>query len=884
MKSHRMRRDLAAEIEAHIAERAEELMEGGMRELEARQQARREFGNPTLYAEMGGENWGWPWLERTLKDLRYAVRSLRASPLFTVTAVLSLALGIGANTAVFTLLYASLWKPLPVPAPHQIFQLRRYAENGPWNGESSYSYVLFAKLRAAGPGMGEVFATELFGSRKFGVNGVSNERISGEAVTVNFFSTLGVKPYLGRLFEPQDDSVLGGNHVAILSHAFWARRFRSNPAVLGKTIFYDETPYTVVGVAQAGFTGVDAATSLDVWVPVTSCVDKAWLTEPNVQWLRLMVRLHPGVSPARAQALFENTFRMHVAEKLLPDADPHWRPTLEAQHLTLRTAAGGMATTGHKYEKPLLLLMAVVGTVLLISCGNVANLILARNSARQHEITIRLALGASRGRIAGQLFSESLLLAAAGAACALAMAVWGTQLLISFLPQPEVPLAFDLRPGFAVLGFTAAMAVATAILFGMAPAWRAGRGGAELSLRTAQRVTRTSLSGRLLVAGQLALSLTLLIGAGLFVTTLRNLNAADLGFRADNVVVVDLSFPKGTAGDRLRQTYAQIKERLESDPGVIAASYAWPGIYGRGGWSGGIQIEGRPAAPGEDNDVGMISTGPGFFEAIGMRLLEGRYLNAQDQADKPPVAVVNKSLARHYFGAGAAIGHRIQMSGTPDRPKLVREIVGVVGDARHYGVREKVMRMIYTPTWNPQGGSIFVRVQAGTPALNGTIRAVVAATDKSAQIEGINPLKTQVDDMISEERLTATLCAALGALAVALAAIGLYGVVGYSVSRRTNEFGIRMALGAQRGDVARLVIRQTVVFVVAGVSAGLAAALALAHIFSKAIAGMLYGVGPEDGLIFAAAALLLAAVALIAALLPARRASRIDPTIALRYE
>ncbi len=884
MKSHRMRRDLAAEIEAHIAERADELMEGGMREPEARQKARREFGNPTLYAETGGETWGWPWLERFAKDLRYAVRSLRASPLFTVTAVLSLALGIGANTAVFTLLYASLWKPLPVPAPRQIFQLRRYAEDGPWTGEFSYSYVLFEQLRGAGAGMGDVFAKELFGARKFGLNGVSSERISGEAVTANFFSALGVKPYLGRVFEPQDDSVLGGSHVAVLSHAFWTRRFQSNPSVLGKTILYNETPYTVVGVAQAGFTGVDAEASLDVWVPVTAAVAKQWLTSPDVQWLRLLVRLRPGVSPARAQALFEKTFRMHVADKLLADADPHWRPVLEAQHVTLLPAAAGMATTGHKYEKPLLLLMAVVGTVLLISCGNVANLILARNSARQHEITVRLALGASRGRIAGQLFSESLLLAAAGALCALAMAAWGTQLLISFLPQPEVPLAFDLQPGFAVLGFTAATAAATAILFGLAPAWRAGRGGAELSLRTARRVTRTSFSGRLLAAGQLALSLTLLIGAGLFLTTLRNLNAADLGFRADNVMVVDLSFPKGTSGERLRQTYGQIKERLESHPGVIVASYAWPGIYGRGGWTGSIQIEGRPAAPGEDNEAGMISTGPGFFKAIGMRLLEGRYLNAQDEADKPPVAVVNESLARHYFGAGPAIGHRILMSGTPDRPKLVREIVGVVGDARHYGVREKVMRMVYTPTWNPQGGSIFVRVQAGTGSLSGTIRAVVAAADKTAQIEGMNPLKTAVDDMISEERLTATLCAALGALAVALAAIGLYGVVGYSVSRRTNEFGIRMALGAQRGDVARLVIRQTVAFVVAGVSAGLTAALALAHIFSKVIAGMLYGVTPEDVMIFAAAALLLAAIALIAALLPARRASRIDPTVALRYE
>ncbi len=545
MKWHRMRRDLAAEIEAHIAERADELMEGGMREPEARRQARREFGNATRYTEIGGEAWGWPWLERIAKDLRHAVRALRASPLFTVTAVLSLALGIGANTAVFTLLYASLWRPLPVPAPRQLFQLRRYAAEGPWTGESSYSYALFQQLSATAASLGEVFAKETFAARKFGADGVSNERIGGEAVSANFFSALGVHPFLGRLFEPGDDSVLGGRHVAILSHAFWQRRFQANPAVLGKTILYSETPYTVVGVAQAGFTGVDAEAAIDVWVPVTSAVEKGWLTEPNVQWLRLLVRLRPGVPPARAQALFENTFRVHVAGKLMPDADPHWRPVLEAQHITLRPAAAGLATTGHKIEKALLLLMVPVAIVLLISCANVANLIMARNSARQHEIAIRLALGAGRGRIVSQLFGESLLLSMAGAAAGLVLAEWGTRLLIALLPQPEVPLAFDLRPGLAVLAFTAAIMVATAVLFGLAPAWRAGRGSAEVGLGTAQRVTRTSFSGRLLVAGQLALSLVLLIGAGLFITTLRNLNAADLGFRPDHVVMFDLSFPKG---------------------------------------------------------------------------------------------------------------------------------------------------------------------------------------------------------------------------------------------------------------------------------------------------------------------------------------------------
>jgi predicted permease len=882
MSARRMRRELAAEIEAHIAERAEELIESGMCEPEARQQARREFGNPTLYAETGGEVWGWIWLERMAKDLRYAARSLRASPLFTATAVLSLALGIGANTAIFTLLYASLWKPLPVAAPQQIYQLWRHADAGSWTGDFGDSYDLFQQLSQTCAGVGALFAKSSFGSDKFAAEGVSNERVAGEAVSANMFSVLGVHPFLGRVLEPEDDSRLGGRHVAILSYNFWQQRFQANPSVLGKTIFYNEVPYTVAGVAQPGFKGIEAEASIDLWVPITASVEKGFLTDPNINWLRVAMRLHPDVPPSRAQALIDKTFRVYRADKLLPDADPHWRPVLEAQQITMRPAPGGLATTGHKYEKSLLLLMVLVALVLLIASANVANLILARNSARQHEIAIRRALGASRWRIAAQLFSESLMLAAAGAAGGLAIGTWGTRLLISFLPTPDVPLAFDLSPGFAVLGFTAAVALGTAILFGIAPAWRAGRAGEDLTLRTAQRVTRTSFSGRMLVAAQLGLSLVLLVGAGFFILTLRNLKAADLGFRPDNVITFDLSFPKQTSEAHLRQVYPQMKERLDSQSGVIVASYAWPSVYGRGGWSGGgIQVEGHRTAPGEDDEAGLIAAGPGFFNAIGLGLLQGRYLNSQDQTDKPPVALVNESFARYYFGADSPLGRHIKLRQFPD---VQRQIVGVVRDARHYGVREPVMRMIYLPASRIQGSSFFVRTRAGANSLAGAIRADAAAIDKTAQVENIRPLETAVDDMISQERLTATLSAAFGALAVLLAAVGLYGVVAYSVSRRTNEFGIRMALGAQRGEVERLVLRQTIGLVTAGVALGLTTAALLVRLFSTVIAGMLYGVSPRNALIFAGAAILLGAVALLAAFLPARRASRIDPMMALRYE
>ena len=883
MRVTRRRRELADEIEAHIAERVDELREAGMGEREARQRARREFGNATLYAEISREAWGWTRIERIAKDFRHALRTLRASPLFTVTAVLSLSLGIGANTAIFTLLYASLWRPLPVQDPRQIFQLVRASPGSESWAEYSYSYPLFQQLSESAEGVGEVFAKGGFGAEKFGVDGASNERVAGEAVSANFFSALGVDPLLGRVFEARDDSVLGGNHVAVLSRDFWVRRFQSNPSILGKTILYNETAYTVVGVAQPGFTGVDAEASIEVWVPLTSSVDKGWLTEPNVNWLRLLVRLRSGVVPAQAQARFEGVFRAHLADKLLPGASPHWKPVLASQRITLRAAYSGVATTGRKYEKPLLVLLGLVALVLLIACGNVANLILERNAARQREITLRLALGAGRGRIVSQLFTESVLLAVAGAGCGVLLAAWGTRLLISFLPQASLPLAFDLRPGLVVLGFTACTAAVTAMLFGLGPALRACVANADLSLRGGQRVTGTSLGGRLLVAGQLALSLLLLIGAGLFLSTLRNLKTTDLGFRPENVVTFDLSFPKATAEDRVRQTYTRIKERLESHAGVVVASYAWPSIYGHGGWSGGIAVEGHTAGRGEDNDVGMIAAGPGFFEAIGLGLLRGRYLNAQDQSGKLPVAVVNESFARYYFGSKPAVGRRITLAadGQPQR-----EIVGVVRDAKHYGVRENAGRMVYVPGWKVAGGesSFFIRADLNARLLSDMIRAEVTAADKIAQVEKIRPFEMDVNDMVSQERLTAALSSVFGALAVVLAAVGLYGVVAYGISRRTNEFGIRMALGAQRGDVQRLVLRQTIPLIAAGVAAGVVGAITLAHLLDAVISGMLYGVKPVDIAVFAGSTLLLAAVALLAALVPAKRASRIDPMIALRYE
>ena len=432
-----------------------------------------------------------------------------------------------------------------------------------------------------------------------------------------------------------------------------------------------------------------------------------------------------------------------------------------------------------------------------------------------------------------------------------------------------------------MFGFTASTALVTATLFGLGSALRASSEKPEMSFHGSQRITASSSTGRLLLVGQLALALPLLVGAGLFLETLRNLKSSDLGFRPENVVTFGLSFPKGTSDDRLRQAYAEIKERLESHPGVLVASYASPSVYGDGGWSGRVDVLENPA-PGEDNDVGLISAGPGFFQSIGLGLLQGRYLNSQDQAEKTPVVVVNESFARHYFGAQSAIGQRIKLG---FEPQIIREIVGVVRDARHYGVRERVWRMVYVPvgkSW--KGGSFFVRANVNRHLLSDIIRADVAASDKILQVEGIRPFEGVINDMISEEHLTALLSSVFAALACLLAAIGLYGVFAYSVSRRTNEFGIRMALGAQRRDIRRLVLRQTLGVTLAGVAIGTALALGLARTLAATIAGMLYGIQSTDIGLFVVATASLIAVALVAALLPARRATHVDPLVALRYE
>ncbi len=870
VRPRRLDAELDDELRFHIESRARQYLEEGMTPDAARRRARLAFGSSDRVKEECREADVIQWLDTTWRDLRYALRTLRASPLFTVTAILSLALGIGANTAVFTLLYASLWKPLPVQEPAQIVHLMRGNAATP-DAEPSFSYKLFGLIADAARPYGEVLAKSSYGMRKFGLDVSSPERVVGEAVSANYFSALRVAPSIGRLFEQQDDNVLGGNRVAVLSHAFWTLRFQADPSVVGRTVYYKEMPYSVIGVARPGFAGVESEAMVDVWVPISTDIPRSALTGPNFNSLRLLARLRPGTSVARLQAILDGAFRAHLEGEILRRIPAAFRPAVEAQHLVVRPASAGFSAMGRRYERSLLILLAVVVLVLLISCANVANLVMARNSRRAHEINLRLALGAGGRRVAAQLLMETALLALAGAAGGIALAMWACRLVVALLPQSAVPLAFDFRPNPIVLGFTAAVAITTTLLFGLAPALRAAHAGRTLQLKSGSRTTGRTLAPRLLVAGQLALSLLLLIAAGLFLGTVRNFKAIDLGFQADHLVTFGLSFPRATPPERLRQVYAQVRAGLLESPGIVSASYDTGG-----GWSTSVEAEGRPPAPGADNEVGVIAAGPGWFETIGLGLLEGRYLSDRDTPDSPGV-VVNARLARHFFGNASPVGHRIRFNLGGDRPQL-HEIVGVVRDARHYGLKARDWPMVFIPS-NRDGGFV-LRTQGDIPGIGNTIRAAVAASAGIAQVERIRPYRDEIDESLDRERMMAALSTVFGGLATLLAAIGMYGVLAYGVSRRTAEMGIRMALGAQRRDVQWMVFRETASMFAAGIAAGLAGALAA----TRLIATMLYGVKPFDLAIFAGAALLLAAVAAIAGWVPAHRASRIDAMEALRHE
>ncbi len=893
----RRNRELAEEVESHIQERVADLVESGVPEREARSRAKREFGNPTLVAEASRDAWGWTWLERFGQDIRYGLRMLRRSPGFTAVALLSLALGIGANTAIFSVIDALILRTLPVRSPEQLVWFDPVFSGRSNNG--IMPYAAFLRIRELQPFFSDAAVILNLYRSNVTIHGPGGGTDTGQIrvalATGNYFDLLGVKPVIGRTFTPEEDRALGAHPVAVISHSYWQRRFALDPNAVGRTLTLNGTTYTVIGVAPPGYGGEWIGRPADLWIPVTMLAQV--MTElpkepPGSNILNRMnylvlARLQPGIQPGQAQAAAQAVFQKFQQEIAGPNLTPVDVRLLGEVRLRMESAARGFSPQRQSFAQPLAVLMMMVGAVILIACANIANLLLARSTARHREMAVRLAIGAGAARIVRQLLTESLLLSAIGGAMGLLFASWGANTLVKYASTGPMrsmtpSMTLDVHPDARVLLFTSALCLITGILFGLAPAFRASKISLSPALgeRGVASGARAGL-GKLLVVSQVALSLLLLIGAGLFVRTFRNLKSQNLGFDRAHVLVVWIAPGQtGRWGAATASLYQTIEERIGSLPGVLAVS---PSVYGmlQGNTNPGtpLNIPGFIPASNDDARAQWSIVGSRFFDTLGLRLIQGRNFTERDTATSPQVAILNESMAEHFFPHENPLGKHFESWG------ITKEVIGVVQDAKYESPRERGQRMFYLP-YRQQFGrlsqtiSIAVRT-TGNPLLIGPqIRQALRGVDPNLPVLRFETVDEQLDNLLAPERMLAALSGFFGVLAVLLACLGLYGVMAYTTARRTNEIGIRLALGATRADVLAMVLKESLLLVAVGIAAGIPVTLAATRLVST----KLFGVSATDPMTIAGATLLMITVAALAAFLPARRAARVDPMLALRYE
>ena len=833
-------------------------------------------------------------MDTLLQDVRYGVRMLLKSPAFTVVAVLMLALGIGANTAIFSLTYQVLLRALPVRNPEQLVVLRSPGDkpghtSSDGDDAASFSYPLYKDLRDRNPAFSGLLAR--FGVALSVAGQGSTERAVGELVSGNYFQVLGVTPALGRVFSLQDETAPGANPVAVLSYGYWTRHFGRDPAILNKQLTVNGTLLTVVGVARPAFTGVQLGAFTDVFIPITMKPQMTpnWngLEDPKDHWVAILGRLKPGFSRPRAQVALQPVYHALLQSEL-----PLMKLSAESQRrflsrpLLLETGSNGRPILQADARQPLIMLTLMVGLVLLITCANMASLLVARGEARQREIAVRLAVGAARWRLVRQLFTENLLLALLGGAAGLLVASWTLAILVQAMHEGVGALGLESRLDPRVLGFAMGLSLLTAVVFGLAPALRATRTDLHSTLKNLGGSLSHHLSSvrlrEALIVGQVALTAVLLTAAGLFTRSLLNLKNTNLGLRTDHVVEFTIapelnrySPPRAIAFvDRLRQSIATL-------PGVTSVSAASIPILSNSDWGSSVTIEGYTARENEDMHVWRNDVGPNYFATMKTPLLSGREFRDSDNAGTAKVAIVNATFLRRFLPGRNPLGLHIRTGPGNAKPNV--EIVGVVKDSKHSDPRDPIRPFVYEPyTQDPTFGraTLYVRTVGDPSAMNATLRKTVQSLDPNLPVYDLETLVEQVDDTVFADRLLTFLSLCLGLLAAALAAIGLYGVMTYVVTRRTREIGIRMALGATRESIAGLILREAVRLAAVGVVIGLVAAFAV----DRLVASLLYGVGATDPLVFAVAVLLLALVALVAGGLPARRAAGVDPVVALRYE
>ena len=910
-----VRRDVDEELRFHLEEKTRALIADGLSPAEARAEAVRQFGAVAevrdLCETLGkadvrrGERrlylTGWG------QDLRYALRTLRRTPLVSCVAVLSIALGVGANTAIFTLLDQVLLRLLPVPSPERVVRVQTDGfYYGSTNGTGrELSYPMFTALRDEQRVFEGMLAYFPFGAAVREASGTQSAEMSPAAlVSGDYFSTLQVQAVRGRLLTPDDDRP-GAAPVAVISHRLWQRRFAADPAVLGRTLLVGPQAVTVVGVVADGFDGMNLASATELFVPLAM----DGLLDPNgsrlenhgLRWLKIYARLKPGVTETQAAASLAPFYRT-LRERDLGDAR-FARATaatkqryLQENRLEVIPGSGGLTPMRTQMRGPLWMLMVIVGGVLLIACANVANLQLARGAARQREMALRLSLGASRARIVRQLVVESLVLAAIGAAAGVVLAVGGVQLLLAYFTDPDTPSLLVSTPNPRVLAFTALVASTAGLLFGLAPALQSTRPALAPTLKD-QAGTVAGGGVRIrkaLVVSQVALSLLLLVGAGLFIRSFQRLMASDLGFQTERLITFGANPTQtGYRGHRVKQYAMDLLERVRATPGVTSAAVARVPLLVGGSWGEALSIEGRP--PKADEEIGsrLNAVSPGYFATLGIPLRLGRDFRDTDFRVVQPdetfpesdqgyrVAIVSESFAKQFLGA-QPLGRHIGLGSDPGTPTRI-EVVGVVADSLYTGLTERRTWQIYVPfleSTDDAMGWFYVRTSGEPTAMLEAMRATMRGLDPAVPAVAVRTLAMQVNRSVANQRLVTALCVLFGGLATALAMVGLYGVMAYTVTRRTRELGVRMALGARSPRILWLILREALVLV----GLGVAVALPLALWGSRYLQSELYGATGIDALTTAAATLLLASVAVIAALGPSWRAARLDPLRALRLE
>ncbi len=906
--------DLREELQFHLGEESEQLQSDGLPRRQAQWAARRELGNLGLVAEQTRAAWGWTLVEQFGQDLRYAFRTMAANRLFTALAVLSLALGIGGNAAIYSFMDALLLRSLPVAEPGRLALLNWNAkitngrdfvmhgmsghswgddQTGETSGMFPYpAFELFQKNDAVFSNVFAYYRSRQVRNLNLTVHGES-DLAGGQYVSGDFFRGLGVGPAAGRMLVPSDDRA-GAPAVVVISRALAERRFGGTTRAAGQAVLVNNLPFTVVGVTPPGFFGVDPAIAPDLYLPMhtnelVSAADPfgfrpAAYFEPNFYWVEVMGRLRPGVTLAQAQAVLAPQFHQWVEATAKTDKERAHLPAL-----VVAEGASGLGNLRRRFSQPLYVLLTLVGLILAIACANVANLMLARAASRRREMALRLSVGAGRFRVVRQLLTESVLLASMGGILGVAMAMWGIRLLTLLLANGDPNFTLHAELNWRVLGAAAAISLLTGILFGLVPALQATRVDVVAALKEARagrdgarRAFWGAGLGRALVAVQIALSLLMLVAAGLFVRTLQNLQSVELGFNREGVLLFHLDALQ--AGHKASETaafYGGLRKAFSEIPGVREATVSSESLFRAG--------TGLPVSlPGEkpDGETRLLMVGPEFFTTMQIPILAGRDVEERDRAGSPAVVVISERFAKVNFPNQNPLGRRLILWKGRKGDKLARdmEIVGVTKDAAYGGLRDKLRPVVYLPFDqgypDPDEMTFELRTASDPLAYANAVREIVRRADPRVPVDQIKTQAAEINQDINQEITLARLCTLFAVLALVIACVGLYGTVAYKVARRTGEIGIRMALGAQRGRLVWMVMREVLVLAVVGIAVSVPAALAA----SKLVQSFLFGMQANDPLALAAAVGTLLVAAAVAGYLPARRAARVDPMVALRNE